>query len=289
MIIVKLQGGLGNQLFQYAAGRSLSIAKKTGLLLDISGFENTPGHITKRHYELDCFDINAEFLPGAELAKYSRFSLAGKLLHRILPNHRKRFYNEPHFYFDKHFFHASSNAFLVGYWQSEKYFRNIADTIRRDLAFRSETIERNRQLSDNISAVDSVSIHVRRGDYVNDAHTASMHGSCSLEYYHAAVELMHARVANMHLFVFSDDISWARENLKFVYPTTFVADRDAKAIDDLYLMSRCKHQVIANSSFSWWGAWLNSNSGKNVIAPSRWFGEFKADTKDLYPAGWIKI
>jgi hypothetical protein len=289
MIIVKLMGGLGNQLFQYAAGRSLSIHKKTTLELDISGFDHVPAGVTKRKFELDAFDIPVSITSQSELDKRKQFSFTDKALNKLLPNHRKRYYDEPHFHFDENFYKASASASIVGYWQSEKYFAPVANIIRKDLAFRQETISKNKNLMEQIGSVNSVSVHVRRGDYVNDDHTARMHGNCGLDHYEAAVKLLDSKTSGMHLFVFSDDIAWAKDNFKFPFKTVFVEDSNAHAIDDLYLMSHCKHNIIANSSFSWWAAWLNNNQDKIVIAPSKWFGEFKADTKDLYPAGWIKI
>lgn len=290
MIVAKLIGGLGNQLFQYAAARSLSLHKHTGLQLDLSGFGETDANTIARSYQLDSFSIDTPFITEQERLKKTRFSFPARIRNRILPYYKKRFYNEQFFHFDPFFFSASSTTTLVGYWQSEKYFKPFAGIIRNDLKFNNKIREKYSQTAANLQNENSVSIHIRRGDYVNNPETKRMHGTCSIGYYSKAVEEIRSRVGDPELFVFSDDIDWVKNNFSLPYKMT-VMEQPADAIpaEDMYLMSLCSHNIIANSSFSWWAAWLNNNDKKIVVAPARWFDEFKADTKDIYPEGWIKI
>ena len=133
-------------------------------------------------------------------------------------------------------------------------------------------------------------MHIRRGDYVSNPTTNKLHGTCSLEYYHNAVDIIAAKVSNPHFFIFSDDHEWARNNFKIDYPLTFVAHNNAgKNYEDMRLMSLCKHHIIANSSFSWWGAWLGSNPKKIVCAPRGWFKDKSLNTNDIIPSDWSRI
>ena len=288
MIIVKLMGGLGNQMFQYAAARSLAIHKKTDLYIDLSSFsENTIG-ITKRTYELGVFNIRTATLDQQK--KIKSHNIVRKIINKLLPYYRRKYYYEPHFHFDSNFFKASSSTTLIGYWQSEKYFSKIAAVIHNEYMLQKTPGLQTQAVFKQLSTVDSVSVHIRRGDYINNPETLRIHGSCELDYYETCIDLMKVKVPTMQLFIFSDDISWVRKNLMFPLNSVFVDhNTEENANEDLYLMSHCKHNIIANSSFSWWGAWLNRNEKKNVMAPSKWFNEFKADTKDLYPADWIVV
>src|SRR3989344_4984067 len=159
--------------------------------------------------------------------------------------------------------------------------------IRKDFTFGATIVERNKKLASEISGTNSVSVHIRRGDYVTNANTNQFHGLCSLDYYNKAVSFISSKQNEMELFVFSDDIEWCKENLKYDFPIHFVETNDAHS--DMYLMSLCKHNIIANSSFSWWGAWLNDNFQKIVVAPSQWIADASVNTQDLIPKGWIKI
>lgn len=290
MIVAKLIGGLGNQLFQYAAARSLSLHKHTGLGLDISGFGETDANTIARSYQLDSFNIDAPVITEQDRLKKTRFSYPARIRNRILPYYRRRFYNEQFFHFDPLFFKASASTTLVGYWQSEKYFKPFAGIIRNDLTFNKAISLKYKDLAANLQKKNSVSIHIRRGDYVNNPETRRMHGTCSITYYRNAVEEIRSRIGDPELFIFSDDINWVKNNFNLPYKMTVMEQPpDAIPAEDMYLMSLCSHNIIANSSFSWWAAWLNGNENKIVVAPTRWFDEFKADTKDIYPEGWIKI
>ena len=290
MIIVRLNGGLGNQMFQFAAGKALSVQKNTGLVLDVSGFDDLPEGTTKRVYELDSFDIKAELAGGRQIRKLARPNSINRLLDKARPYYRKAVYSEPFFHYDPNFFRASSNTILAGYWQSEKYFKNAAPVIRNELQVKAPLSPATQALVRHISSVNAVSVHIRRGDYISDEKTNQYHGTCGLDYYARALSLLMQKTRDTELFIFSDEIGWAEKNLVSSLPIHFVQHNNGgQAYEDLFLMSHCKHNIIANSSFSWWGAWLNTNPGKVVIAPSKWFNESNADTKDLLPEEWLTV
>lgn len=292
-ITVRLIGGLGNQMFQYAAARALALRTGAGLRLDVSGFE-TYG---LRRFELGAYPIAATLADLAELALVVATPQPRSLPQRILarltgtkapgnPTH----YREPHFFYDPQLASQSLPLFMEGYWQSERYFADAAPILREELT-PSEPLDRaNAATAAEINAVTAVSLHVRRGDYVTNAQTNAYHGVCSLEYYRAAIEHIRAQVGAPHLFVFSDDSEWTRANLVSDLPTTYVtANPPDRGFRDLQLMNLCQHHIIANSSFSWWGAWLNGNPDKIVIAPRGWFSAGNNDTRDLLPKAWVRL
>jgi hypothetical protein len=177
---------------------------------------------------------------------------------------------------------------ITGYWQAEKYFSKIAEQIREDFSFKPTIGSKDAILIDQINKVNAVSLHVRRGDYVNNPATATTHGLCSLDYYRKAINYLAQRELQPHFFVFSDDINWVKSNLEINFPCQYVDhNRGAESFNDMRLMSLCNHNIIANSSFSWWGAWLNQRVDKIVIAPNQWFADGKVNTMDLRPKSWI--
>jgi len=156
--------------------------------------------------------------------------------------------------------------------------------------FHLRTLRRKPQFAQQILAKESISLHIRRGDYVSNVYTNSVHGTCSLDYYQQAVTLLESKLNNPHFFIFSDDLAWAKEHLSFIENVTFVElDVNIPDHDEMFLMSQCLHHIIANSSFSWWGAWLNKNLDKIVIAPKRWFIDETYNTSDLIPDAWIRL
>jgi len=292
MIIIQLYGGLGNQMFQYAAGRSLAYSLNTELKLDITQYREDK----LRNYALSVFSMTKNVASATDLGRVRR-PLAWNIKHPIkalrtvIPqNVPIRFVKERHFYFDREIFALSDNVYLDGHWQSEKYFKNIEAIIREDFTLSDEPDYLNKQMADKIRNCEAVSLHVRRGDYISNPVTTAYHGFCSEEYYHRAISKLESSVKDPHFFVFSDDPVWAKENLKSGYPTTMIDfNGSEKDYEDLRLMSLCKHHIIANSSFSWWGAWLSNNPQKIVIAPKQWFNYSDIDTKDLIPESWIRL
>lgn len=297
MIIVKLIGGLGNQMFQYAAARRLAIRHNTELKLDLSFLENRQEVTTHRVYELKHLNINATIATPHEVAEFTgeyknRYQATLMRLRRIagLAIFHPNVYVEPHFHFDPAVLDAPDNSYLDGYWQSENYFKDIGNIIQNEFTVITGQGERNRQLAEEIKATESVSIHVRRGDFVSDKATKEFHGVCSLNYYKSAIDRIRSQVRSPHFFVFSDDPEWVKENLELSNPATFMDHNGPdKGYEDLRLMGLCTHHIIANSSFSWWGAWLGTHPSKIVIAPMRWFNDVSINTTDLLPETWMRM
>lgn len=293
MIIVKLTGGLGNQMFQYATARRLAEKHSTILKLDISGFEQYKLH----RYSLHCFHIWEYPATDNEIKKVcGDNNLFRKVSKKLSSNFKHLPYNNPkiliekHFHFDPHILDSLNNVLLDGYWQSEKYFSDIPDVLHREFVIKYQQDPTSAKFAEQIQTTESVSVHVRRTDYVNNSFTNQIHGTCDQKYYAKAVQYVGDQISNPHFFIFSDEPGWARDNLKLGFPTTIVDCNDAsRNYEDLRLMSLCKHNIIANSTFSWWGAWLNKNPDKLVYAPKKWFNDSSINTKDLIPDTWIKI
>jgi hypothetical protein len=289
MIVVRLSGGLGNQLFQYATARGLSARNGGEVVLDRSWFEGTHWRTTARTYELDRYplvarpiaDGDVRFLPLyrhplLKRVPLPRWTLCGLELVR-----------ETHPGFDPRVASISDNAYLDGYWQSPRYFEHIADAIRRELTPTAPMTEADRRVAERMAASQSVAVHVRRGDYVSLPAAARAHGALSLDYYRAAVQRIRERVADPRFFVFSDDPSWTRDHLDIEAAEHVTHNGPSEAFRDLRLMARCSHQIVANSSLSWWAGWLNANPEKTVIAPQPWF--VRGDPSDLVPDSWTRI
>lgn len=297
MIIVKLMGGLGNQMFQYAAGRRLAEQHNTTLKLDTSFFSKCIKGCTPRHFELQYLNITPEFTNWFEVAKFSGTatnSLVSGCLRLLrsagITASAHNVYHEQIYHYDPVFEQLPDNTYLEGYWQSEKYFVGISDDIRQAFNLTSPIDDRNRLLGDEITSCNSVSVHIRRGDYIINKNAAQYHGTCSIDYYRKAVDLMMSQIDRPTFFVFSDDPNWARSNMGFISGVKFVTSNYLnRGVDDLRLLSSCKHHIIANSSFSWWGAWLGNDPEKMVIAPAQWYLSDDIDTANLCPQGWVRI
>jgi hypothetical protein len=285
MIITRLVGGLGNQLFQYAAGRRLAHRHGVTLKLDVTPFKT----YSLRQYGLGDFAINADVASPADIAFFNPDSRVKKLLCRLTGQQMigNVFFGRDYI-FESRLLVAPASLFLVGHWLSEEYFVDIADILRQELTVLSPLAGRNAEIAAEIAASESVSIHVRRGDYVSNPGNAGLYSACTPEYYGRCVAYIAERVRNPRFFVFSDDIEWAAANLSFGHPTTFVGHNgDAASHEDLRLMSLCRHHITANSTFSWWGAWLNPGTDKMVLTPRRWFQS--REVENLIPEGWVRI
>lgn len=292
MIVMKLIGGLGNQMFQYALGRNLARIKQTELKLDITGFETYKLHT----YGLSHFNITENIATDAEISRLTKHAAKkGKIwrLRNYLFVDESIYIREKRsmeFKFDPTIMNIGDIAYLDGYWQNEKYFKDIEDIIRKEFVVRDAMNDEDKAVAQFITQTDSVSAHIRRGDYIASAKTNAVHGTCDINYYQRAAEIIAARTSNPHFFIFSDDHEWVKKNIAFAHSTTYVAHNDAdKNYQDLRLMSMCRHNIIANSSFSWWGAWLNANSEKIIVAPKKWLNDSTRDTSDLIPKTWIRI
>lgn len=304
MIRVSLFGGLGNQMFQYAAGKALAKRHGVELGFDLSGFRVD----RLRSFLLDRLQVpeatleRDEASASEETAGYFFRARRGERINRVmaligLPRLRSapNSYREPHFHFDSGFETLGPDAELFGYFQSERYFSSIADEIRRYFQPREPLGAAAQAATGKIAeSALPVSVHVRRGDYLQSS-TAAVHGVLDKDYYRKALAEIEDRVGHSpDLFVFSDDRDAAAQVLNSIMPSrvTYVQGDPSRPWEDMALIARCRHHVLANSSFSWWGAWLNRSPDKIVVAPHAWFTEkglLTRDTRDLYPAGWIQV
>lgn len=292
MIILKLQGGLGNQLFQYALGRRLSLDRQAPLKLDLSWFATQ----STRSYQLDRYQIKAQLANRVEVQNLTHkvhldlFSLVFRLVQRLLPHYRRRSIYEQKRGFDPNILlKTPRSAYLDGYWQSEKYFTEIGDILRSDFRLIEAIHPINVLYAQQICSSPAVSLHIRRGDYLESKFSHIYH-LCDESYYRKAMDLILHNFTDAHFFVFSDDLEWARQNLTSGPKLTYVENNELKRDwETIYLMSQCRHHIIANSSFSWWGAWLGENPDKMVIAPKKWFASPQNSDADLIPEKWNRI
>jgi hypothetical protein len=276
MIIVKLMGGMGNQMFQYAFGRALSLKYNTPLKIDLSFLKNRnmgPGFIY-RDYDLNLFNVYEDFN-----VNYNGVAVA----------------SEPFFHYSNELVNAIAqvkdrNILIDGYWQSPKYFLGLDSQIRKDFEFKNKVDDSK---DDNILNMvnlitnsNSVMINVRRTDYLNTNH----HGVMGLEYINNSVNIIKSKVENPKFFIFSDDIDWCKSNI--VLDNMVIVDHSYKGDRFSYylqLMMMCKNFIIPNSTFAWWAAWLNQYEDKIVIAPKKWLASDKINTNDIIPSDWIRI
>jgi len=290
MIVVRLDGGLGNQMFQFAAAYALSLRLGVECKADLSAFERNI-----RRYELDCFAGAPDVANDRELPYRTRLQRRGMpafLAAKVdtVLGKMAIFQERSAFVFDHRFFDLRDNSYIIGYFQTERYFSSIAAEIHKVFRFRRSSDEVNKALLDQIISTRAVSVHVRRGDYVSDPRTNQFHGTCPVEYYHTAFKWIADRVQDVRFYIFSDDPSWAEENIKPPAHSYYLShNTGGAAYEDMRLMSNCKHHIIANSSFSWWAAWLNPSPDKIVIAPKRWLADPTVPVDDLLPANWISI
>lgn len=297
MIIARIIGGLGNQMFQYAFGRRLALERGVPLKIDVSAFADYDLH----GYALGRLAIEAEEAGAAEVAaltavapRFPENLVPRRLLPRFL--RRSRRYHPQHvhegegFTYDPAVVEREGSLYIDGYWQSERYFAPAAATLRREFAVPTPLAGRNAEVADRIQAGPAISVHVRRGDYAADPKTRAIHGLLSLDYYAAAVAHLAERVEAPRYFIFSDDPAWAAANLDLPGEPVLVDHNDAATnYEDLRLMSLCDHHVIANSSFSWWGAWLNASAEKIVVAPARWVADPSKPCPDVCPEAWVRL
>lgn len=294
VIVTQLKGGIGNQLFQYAAGRRLALSRGADLFLDISSLAKSVRMV--RSYELHPFNIVARIADDEVLSRIPPARQQGlwKRIAEALRGHTSssflREFKEKHFHFDPDMLTLHDDVYLAGYWQSERYFTDVADLIRCECTVTTLPEGKNLDMHDEIAACEAVSVHVRRGDYVTDPEVLAMHGTCSVDYYEKAASYITERVKHPVFFIFSDEPQWVRDNIKLNHPVNIVTHNGPdRGYEDMRLMSLCRHHIIANSSFSWWGAWLNPKQDKIVIAPKRWFNDHDADTRDICPDSWVRL
>lgn len=279
-------------MFQYAAGRVLSLERGVPLCLDISGFSSYGLH---QGFELQrIFNCAAGIANEADMRNILGWQSSSHIRRLLLRKEmvsfrRKELVVEPQLNYWPGIKHVPNDCYLVGYWQSEKYFSESASQIRADFTFRQSLEDQNEKLTQQIISVNAVSLHVRRGDYATNPQTTATHGLCTLDYYRHSIQYIAERVQQPNFFIFSDDISWVRDNLNFPHQSQYVdCNQGKESYNDMRLMSMCNHHIIANSSFSWWGAWLNPKRDKIVVAPKNWFAN-QTDASDLLSQNWVKL
>ncbi|MSU54266.1 MAG: alpha-1,2-fucosyltransferase [Candidatus Staskawiczbacteria bacterium] len=295
MIIVRLSGGMGNQMFQYAIGRKLALQYGVELKLDTSFLLDRTPRLTKRNsifrdYDLDVFNISAQIARRSEIPPMFRMYFSGKT-RLILDFIRRRFIFNPgkekFSSFDGRIFSVGPQAYLEGYWQSPKYFADIEGIIKKDFTLKAPLSHKAQVLFEQIQSHNSVCINVRRGDFVN----SSFHRTFGQDYYQKGVNKIKESSPIDKIYIFSDDIEWCRNNLSFPFPCMIVGHEYAgsKFEEYLFLMSACKYFVIPNSSFAWWAAWFCDNKTKQVITPRQWSQDQSVNKNDIVPKEWITI
>ncbi len=288
MFYVQIKAGLGNQLFQYAFGRALSLEQDRPLGLDISWYTNSSNKDTPRLFLLDKYNIKAHIAQNEEILNF--YTPAKKLFRKI---YRRLTYKKDHIFHPHEL--KSKSSFFEGHWINEKYFRKYADIIREDIQPKNMSSASKAMLleidSNKGKGLIPISIHVRRGDCITNPHAASYQGTVDTSFYENAYEYLATKYdKKLFLFyIFSDDIEWARSNILANQKRVFVSNPEIADYEELYLMSKCEHHIIANSSFSWWGAWLNPSTKKTVIAPRKWLKDTSFDTSDVCPAEWVRL
>ncbi|TKC55812.1 alpha-1,2-fucosyltransferase [Pedobacter hiemivivus] len=286
MKIVKFLGGLGNQMFQYAFYRALSKRHKT-VKADLSGYSNYPLH---NGFELEkIFNLDLKKASPFIIKLYDptvRTWYIRKLRKILLLEKAYKAEKDP-FLFDEEKLKDKGPKLYWGYWQNQKYFIDIEQELRANFQFKNEVSKTNENFLQQILRSNSISVHIRRGDYVGHE---SLGGLCDLAYYREAITIMRAKIKTPSFFIFSDDMEWCRKNLPLPENTTLIEGNNGlNSYIDMQLMSNCKHNIIANSSFSWWAAWLNQNPDKIVIAPKKWINDDNYNDSDIIPKTWLKI
>ncbi len=293
MIIAEIVGGLANQMVIYAAGRALAEHKGTDLKLDLGAL----GRDKLRKYVLHHLQITGEIATPEEIfriRKSSKFKLVEKLktkLRKKLKLKVEHIYKEPFCSFDPNFWDLPADVHISGNFISSRYFAPVAPALRHEFRVSSPLSRQTKQYESAMQNKNSICIHIRRGDYAANEHTKRFHGLIGLEHFTRAMAFIEERVAEPVYYVFSDDPEWALQNLTSVHPLFFVSHNNGDHdYEDMYLMSRCRHNIIANSGFGYWGAWLNENPDKIVVAPREWFGDQAFNNAfDMIPPDWARI
>lgn len=295
MIIAEIYGGLGNQLFEYAHAKALSIKLNQELYFDLSFFDRY--HI-KNVYRLDKFNTNVNVVETKYINKLKRKTIKPDIVRWGLKKlGASGFYSKLNHFDESWFennnirkFNGKKDLYISGYFGDQKYFIEIEDILRQEFTLKESLNSENEKVLSQIKNSNSVSVHVRRGDYVGNKYFAEL----QLDYYRNGLEYIESRFPKSTYFIFSDDLNWVKENLKLDKEQIFVDINNATTdYMELMLMAACKHNIIANSSFSWWAGWLNNNPKKIVIAPKIWYGNALAQANyengNLVPSSWKKF
>lgn len=289
MVITRLMGGLGNQMFQYAFAKKISLLSKRILKLDLSHLDNDQfGSIEikemykkspeifkgngamYRNYELDYFNIDESFIGKKDICNYIKIEDYSTFYSDNLSNFYKNI-------------QSNKNIYLIGYWQNNKYFQEINDIIKKDFSLRKEIDIRLKDLLNDIKLNNSIMIHVRRGDYLNNNH----HGVISVDYVNKSKKIIENAIKSPKYYIFSDDPEWCEDNLISNNTVVIKPIKDIHSADYLELMKNCNHFIISNSTYSWWAAWLSNNNNKIIIYPKKWINVGSHQITEQL--GWIEI
>lgn len=284
MIIAQIKAGLGNQLFQYAAAKQLAEKLGTQLKLNVDFFDNNMNDVTQRNFELNKLAISAPLASKEEIKRIKKKTWKN-IFH--ISTIRERHYPLLHLLLRR-----DNNYYVKGYWQSERYFADITPIIRDEFRFMEPLQEEYfKRIQQKIRGTNSVSLHFRRGDYVTNPKVNACFGSCTIEYYQKAIKIISSTIPDPRLFIFSDDITWVKDNFSTRLPTIFIDQKDEMLHSDFRLMQLCQHNIIANSSYSWWAAWLNENPSKIVIAPQQWSKDKQLQHRSatMIPRSWMRV
>ena len=296
-IVVRLIGGLGNQLFQYALGRQISLLKQVPLKLDLSAFQNDPD----RSFALHRYNIAATIASDKEVARYTAFydhntlfaRLYRKAESKILPRFKRRYFKEIDYYvYDDEVMQVAPKVLIEGFWQHCRYFENLDPRVLKELTLKEKFLNAIPAVISEIKQNDTaVALHVRRGDYVANPDNLNWFGVMPVSYYQQAIDYIRNQIVKPVFYIFSDDLEWAKQNIVTDASVVYVdIDGGTKDYLELYAMSTCRHNIIANSSFSWWGAFLNTNPNKIVIAPEQWIAAPEVNEHvAIQMPDWIKV
>lgn len=280
-------------MFQYAIARALSERYQTAFSLNRSWFDQSQGNATPRELQLSL--LNIKNIPFTDAAFPKKLGKIARILQPLLPVKSLVIYQRNAFDFDPAIFKlknvSAKDVYLSGYWQAFPYIDAIREQLKKEFRTKSEISESYRDYLQKIHSSESVMIHIRRGDYVHSPAAAQYHGTLPIHYYRSAIQELLSAKPNAHFFIFSDDLIWAKEALGASAQKTYIEHASAAdaAAQELQLMFACKHHIIANSSLSWWGAWLRQDAGGLVFAPNRWINDQHLDLSNLLPAKWKKI
>jgi len=291
-ITAQIQGGLGNQLFQYATAKALSIRLKGRLQLDISWFSHRWEDVTPRHFLLPGLKVDCQLTTHHQaIHSPKRWR---RIAQRFLPLNPYILKDRPfRFNSDLNTFkpYTSQDIYLIGYWQSYHYFNAIRNILIREIKPVNTLSDHYQGYLEKILSCPSAMVHIRRGDYVHLPVAAKIHGFVGLDYYQKGFDRLLASDSNIHFFVFSDDMEWAKSNLPHQEKIHFIESVDEinAPVQELFLMSQCQKHLIANSSLSWWGAWLSESTIPMIIAPKNWTNNRDKNWDNLLPKHWQKL
>ncbi|MFZ2038539.1 MAG: alpha-1,2-fucosyltransferase [Minisyncoccia bacterium] len=282
MIKIKLMGGMGNQMFQYATARALGIKNGKNITLNTNYFSNIPKGDTPRHFQLNVFNITGK--GSNRKLDNILFLLFFRYLPRIFPALRNE---KKQIVLANKLLRFDLSAYLSGYFQNEKYFKDNRNTLLKEFTLNTKLSEEGKRMEKILRENQSVCLNIRRSDYLRPDYV-KIYGACTMEYYSLALKYIYTKVEKPLICIFSDDPEWVKKEFK-MENVIFAGNDILKDYEQMYLMTQCKHNIIANSSFAWWGAWLNQNPNKIVIAPKQWFANKTANELDILPPEWIQF